>query len=71
MGPKVMGPTSHDLKITGPTQTLQTALGPSKPKEFRPQTPPYEGGRVWVEDRERLHVDDMVDMVGESVDDMV
>ena len=25
------------------TQTLQTTLGPSKPKKLRPQTPPYEG----------------------------
>ena len=24
-------------------QTLQTALGPSKPRGLRPQTPPYEG----------------------------
>ena len=29
-------------------QTLQTALGPSKHRELRPQTPPYEGPTTGV-----------------------
>ena len=41
---KVVGWVSNQKRLLkDSTQTLQTALGPSKPRELRPQTPPYEG----------------------------
>ena len=39
---------------TNSAQTLQTALGPSKPRGLRPQTPPYEGPTLHMRAHERL-----------------
>ena len=39
---KVMSPFKFTIRNPFCTQKLQTALGPSKPRDLRPQTPPYE-----------------------------